>query len=390
VGNKRNKCCCGDCLLGEDDFNRPDANPPTGRWHVVSGEWEIENEELNCVEEGILATTICHPSNYPNGSFVATVKLIGMSNGSVSAWEVGVGKPDSPKYVVEVLHNPMTLQATLKLWSGNKGSVLHEETYFGVNSNATLTVCYAPGLAIDVEIGRIPAIEWCDDNNGEPCYVIGGVAVGNFSFRVGRFDDWRYEAHWLDDPTCPKCPCFCEKSREDFGCYPDVLYLSFISVGADSATLSTIPLYQSFLNPLSYLWPEKVTWYSEVQGCGSPVGAQWTAKFTCGQEDLGALAFGTADYNFEEPSSAQIVFVWVGVDSAIAAWTPRNAIKEDSTCDPIELTFPEVKVNSAFPSPICFDPPCDTTGCYTPYCTDRNNECFISEPDIRFIPKITA
>jgi hypothetical protein len=380
-------CCCASCRLGEDDFNRADASPPTGNWYVVSGEWEILDNELT--GSGVLATTICHPSSYPNGSYVARMKLVGMSDGSVSEWEIGMGNPSSPTYVVEVEHTFATFSATLKLWSGNKASLLHSETYFGVSSDQTLTVCYAPGLAVKATIGFIPAIEWCDASTGSDCYTISGVDVGGFSFRAGTFDDWVYEVHWLDNPACEKCPCFCEKSREDFSCYPPVLYLSFISVGDDEAVLNTIPLYQAFLDPSSYLWPEKLTWYSEVQSCGSPVGAQWTVRFSCQQDDLGDLAFGTADYNFQNPLNSQIVFAWTTGDSSVALYNPRLAIKAESTCNPIELEFPEVKVNSAFPSPGCMDPPCDTVGCYTPYCTDRNLECFVDEPDIRFVLKVT-
>jgi len=383
-------CCCGNCRLGEDNFDRPDANPPTGLWHEISGEWEIKDNELNSISPGILATTICHPPQYPNGSFIATMKLVGASDGTRSFWEVSLGNPTNPAYVVTVSHNFFTSQATLTLWKGNKSLIVHEETYSGVSYDIPLKLCYAPGLAVVAQIGVIPHIEFCDDGIGDDCYSSGGTPVGNFAFREGTFDDWLYELHWLDRPDCEKCPCFCEKSRDDFACYPDILYLSFISIGADSAALATIPLYQSFLNPTSYLWPEKVTWYSEVQGCGSPVGAQWTAKFTCTQEGMGTLGFAGPDYDFQSPSVNQPSFAWVEIGPLQTAWTVRNAIKDESTCNPIELIFPELQVLCAFPSPICFDPPCDTIGCHTPYCTDRSSECFTSCPDIRFTPVVTA
>lgn len=384
------KCCCLGCELGSDDFNRANSNPPTGNWHVVSGEWEILNNELNCITTGVLATTICHPTVYDNGSYISTMKLVGMTSGAITEWEVGVGDPSSPDYVVEVIHNFATSQATLKLWSGNKSSVRHERTYDGVSEDATLTICYAPGLAIDVEIGFIPPLEFCDNHIGERCYTLSGTNVGGFSFRKGRFDDWDYVVHWLDNKACPKCPCFCEKSNTDYSCFPEILYLSFVSVGPLGAVLNQVPLYQSFLDPTSYLWPEKVNWYSETQNCGSPVNAQWTARFSCGQQDLGSLAFGTGDHNFEDTSDSQIVFSWVDSSPPHSAFEPKNAIKASSTCDPLSLVFPDVSINSAFPSPICNDPPCDVDGCHTPYCTDLNDQCYGSIPSIIFSPRITA
>ena len=380
------RCCCGNCKLGEDDFNRADANPPTGSWHEISGEWEIESNELNCITNGTLATTICHSSIYANGSYVMRVTLIGMDDGSVSEWEVSTGNPSSPNYVVEVLHNFSTKQATLKLFSGNKSSLIHEETYSGVTANRQMTLCYSPGLTIDVSIGGNPQIEFCSDVTGAACYDVSGTNVGGFAFRKGRFDDWFYDLHWLDLAKCEKCTCFCEKSREDFKCYPDTLYLSFDNT-VGGAALATIPLYQSFLNSSSYLWPEKVAWYSDVQNCGGPVGAQWTARFLCGQEDLGSLAFGTADYQFEDPTFSQIAFRW---EDSGSAFDKRDAIKASSTCDPILLTFPALAANCAFPSSICTDPPCDVDGCYTPYCTDLNDQCYEGDcPDIQFTPKVT-
>lgn len=379
-------CCCDTCPLGADDFNRADANPVTGSWHEISGDWEIKSNKLNCLTAGVLATTICHASKYTNGSYVMRVTLAGITDGTVDEWEMSCGNPSSPNYVVEVLLNTMTNQATLKLYSGNKATLLKEQTYDGVTSDRDITICYAPGLTIDVSIG-IPDLEFCSDATGAACYDVGGTNVGGFAFRKGRFDDWVYDLHWLDLEICEKCTCFCEKSRDDFKCYPPVLYLSFENT-AGGAVQGTIPLYQAFANVSSYPWPEKVAWYSEVQNCGSPVNAQWTARFLCGQDNLGSLSFGTSDYVFESLSFSQIAFSW---NDSGNSFEKRDAIKGSSTCDPILLTFPSLRVNCATPSPICTVAPCDFPNeCSTPYCTDLNDQCYEDCPDIQFTPKVTA
>lgn len=381
------RCCCTSCRLGADNFNRADENPVSGAWHEISGDWEVKDNELNSVSDGVLATTICHPGIYTNGSYVMRVRLIGMADGSKSSWEVSAGDPDSPNYVVEVTHSFASKQATLSLYSGNKTTLIHEETYSGVTNDREMTLCYSPGLTIDVSIESNPQIEFCSDVTGDTCYDSGGTDVGGFAFRKGKFDDWIYELHWLDLEKCEKCTCFCEKSREDFKCYPDVLYLSFDNT-VGGATLPSIPLYQGFLNSASYLWPEKVAWYSAVQNCGGPVGAQWTARFLCGQEDLGSLAFGTADYVFESLSVSQIAFGWADNGNS---FEKRDAIKAASTCEPILLTFPSIAANCASPSPSCTGGgvDCDAASCSTPYCTSLNTECYDDCPDIQFTPKVT-
>ena len=379
------RCCCASCRLGEDDFNRPNENPVSGAWHEISGDWEVLNNQLNCVTTGVLATTICHAAKYTNGSYVMRCTLAGITSGGITEWEMSCGDPGAPNYVIEVLLNSLSNQATLKLYSGNKTTLIREQTYNGVTADRQITICYSPGLTIDVSIG-VPDLEFCSDASGAACYNSGGTDVGGFAFRKGRFDDWVYDLHWLDLEECEKCTCFCEKSRDDFKCYPDVLYLSFDNT-VGGASLPSIPLYQGLLNSASYLWPEKVAWYSAVQNCGGPVGAQWTARFLCGQEDLGSLAFGTADYVFESLSVSQIAFGWADNGNS---FEKRDAIRAASTCEPILLTFPSIAANCATPSPICFVAPCDFPNeCSTPYCTDLNDQCYEDCPDIQFVPKVT-
>jgi uncharacterized repeat protein (TIGR01451 family) len=61
MGSIGNCCCDVDCEITADDFNRADANPPTGDWHVVGGEWEIDNNQLEMITEGPILTTIRQP-----------------------------------------------------------------------------------------------------------------------------------------------------------------------------------------------------------------------------------------------------------------------------------------------------------------------------------------
>lgn len=375
------RCCCGNCRLGEDDFNRPDEDPVTGAWHEISGNWEVKDNELT--GSGVLATTVCHAPTML-GSFISTMDLIGFTDGADASWEVGLGDPSNPDYIIEVTYDDTEESVTLKVWNGTKTTELASETYFGSgSSNETLKICYAPSLALAVEIdGRIPALELCDDGSSGPCFEDSGIDVGGFSFRDGTFDNWVYDLHWIDLKICERCPCFCQKSNTDFSCYPENLTLSFVSVGDTSATLPSVTLKQS-LNTPATPWPVKDTWYSTVQNCGSPVSAKWTAKFSCAQEQMGELSFGD-EFHVFTVTNAQFVIDWV-------TGTPKGLRLADSssTCDPLVLEFPEIKIKSAFPSPIC-DVELYPMGASTPLCTDKKTECYEEEPDIRFIPKITV
>lgn len=386
------RCCCPSlpCEIGADDFNRSDSNDPGLKWEIISGEWEIVSNTLR--GDGQLATRICHPPAYTIGSYVAEMLLVGMSDGTTSFWEVWIGDPSAPAYKVEVTHNSMTSQATLSLY--NTTGLVHAETYSGVTTNETLKICWAPEMMVSVFLGnRIPHIDDCTAAAGSPCYTVGMVDVGGFSFVEGRFDDWVYNVHFIENVNCEACSCFCyrtyldEEGRlvKDYSCLPGTLTLTFESVGADAATFPDITLTQSFGSPATP-WPNKEEgWNSQVFSCGLPVFEEFTFRFFCGRPvNVMRLAPLSKDYDINPGQ-----FVWRWVSGANPTNSFRNAIIESSTCEPLSIVFPEIAITSAFPSPIC-DIGLFPFGAHTPYCGSRKDECFANAPDIRFIPRIVV
>lgn len=379
------RCCCIACEIGDDDFNRANANPPSGSWHEISGEFEILGNTLNTITPGVLATTICHPSAYALGSYVADMTLIGMSDGSVATWEVWVGDPAAPAYKVRVTHNSGTSQATLSLFDAV--GLVHAETYSGVTTNQTLKICWAPGMMISAFLGgQNPHIDDCTAAAGAACYTVDMVSVGGFSFADGRFDDWTYQVHYIENQNCEACSCFCWQSKDDYSCFPETLTLTFESVGADAATFPDITLTQSFNDP-SVPWPNKTEgWNSGIYNCGSPVGAEFTFRFLCGRP-VSAMSLIPLDNLWGNPPGGQIVWSWVsGTDPFTSE---RHAITGNSTCDPLSIEFPQIKINSAFPGSDCSidDFP---DGASQPYCSSLSGNCYATEPDIRFIPRIVV
>lgn len=379
------RCCCLPCEIGTDDFNRANANPPSGSWHEISGEFEILGNTLNTITPGVLATTICHPAAYTKGSYVAEVTLIGMSDGSVSTWEVWVGDPAAPPYKVRVTHNSGTNQATLSLF--NTVGLVHAETYSGVTTNQTLTICWAPGMMVSAFLGGfIPHIDDCTAATGSDCYTVGGVDVGGYSFAEGRFDDWTYEVHYIENQRCEACSCFCWQSKLDYSCLPATLTLTFESVGADAATIPDMTLTQSFGSP-SVPWPNKLEgWNSGVYNCGSPVGAEFTFRFLC-DRDIGQMGLIPLNRDYSSDAGLDPQIVWTWLTGTLPSNSARQADASASTCDPLSIVFPEIRINSAFPGSGC-DIGLFPLGGYQPYCGSLSGNCYASAPDIRFIPRI--
>jgi hypothetical protein len=376
------RCCCNiSCELGADDFNRADSEDPGIGWRIVSGTGEIVSNRI--VVDGVVATTICHPPAYPLGSYVAEMMLIGISDASVSFWEVWIGDPSDPSYRVEVSHNSGTNQATLSLYAG--AVLIHAETYSGVTANERLRVCYVPGMMVTATLdGRNPFIDNCDVSIGARCFAItGGPDVGGFAFREGTFDDWSYVVHFIENQTCPLCSCFCWANKDDYACLPATLTLTFESVGADFAEFDDIVLYQSFGSPATP-WPNKTGgWNSEVYSCGEPVFEEFAFRFECGNPVTGmSLTPLTKDFDTELGNQS----VWEWTEGTLPTNSGRNATL-DSTCDPLSIVFPEIKLRSAFPSPGC-DFNDFPFGGNQPRCGSRKDECFDYVPDMRFIPRI--
>jgi hypothetical protein len=379
------RCCCQrpGCELGADDFNRADSDDPGIGWRIVSGTGEIVSNRI--VVDGVVATTICHPPAYPLGSYVAEMMLIGISDASVSFWEVWIGDPSDPSYRVEVSHNSGTNQATLSLYAGLV--LIHAETYSGVTANARLRVCYVPGMMVTVTMdNQNPFIDSCDVSVGARCFAItGGPDVGGFAFREGTFDDWEYVVHFIENQTCPLCSCFCWANKDDYACLPGTLTLTFESVGADYAEIDDIILYQSFGSPATP-WPNKTGgWNSDVVDCDSPVpGILFAFRFNCGTP-IDEMNLQPLSSSYSDELGGQSVWTWASGSSPDNS--ARKAIAEDSTCDPLSIVFPEIRLKSAFPGPDC-DFGLFPFGGHQPYCGSRRDECFSSPPDMRFIPRI--
>jgi len=378
-------CCCVGCRIGDDNFNRANSSDPGTKWRILSGTGSIASNRI--VVNGQVATTYCHPSAYPLGSYVAEMLLVGISDASVSAWEVWIGDPTTPSYKIDVSHNSGTNQATLTVRDG-AGVLIHAETYYGVTTNQTLKICYAPGLMISAFFGGfIPHIDECDATTNARCYVIaGGGDVGGFSLVAGTFDDWIYDVHYIENQTCASCSCFCWKSKLDYSCLPKTLTLTFESVGAIASTFPDIVLYQSFGSP-STVWPNKEEhWNSNVYSCGMPVGAQFAFRFECGRP-VNSMALTPLSKDYNTTLGGNITWSWTS--GTLPTNSARTAILDSSTCNPLSIQFPEIKINSAFPGSGCSFATYPSGG-YQPYCGPLSGTCFASPPDLRFIPRIVV
>lgn len=355
-------CCCDEpgCPLGEDDFNRANANPPSGSWREITGEFEILGNTVNTITPGKLATTICHPSWATEGSFRADFDLVDLRSRSI--FSVGAGDPDASTY--RVTFEPMDMDTPgAKIRVTVIGDVTDSFDYlwpndgFGDSVNTLRAhICFLPGVMLRGSIGQPPAVDVCAVLHGGTCFTSGGVNVGAFFFVDGRFDNWTYETLIIDNFECSPCACFCfrrEGSAKEFSCLPAELCLNFEVVDGYCPDLDgkVITLYQGEASPVDG-YPEKLRWYSEVQDCG---GNQYTFILTCtvvvkdGNNWLYAPSLRMAAGNYILPTT---LFNWL--DPTVPGGMTRDADYDQTTCEPLNMVYPGLTVNS-------FVGPCDDT-----------------------------
>lgn len=393
------RCCCGaqSCVLGSDDFNRPSSTEPGPKWRVLSGDADIVDNYIEVTGAGAkVATTICHPAAYDLGSLIATFTLVNVR--TTSLFEVGVGDPVNSPFRVQFVPSGMdTVNA--KITVRVLGSAGWEESEvpwpvsnLGTSANTieNAQVCYEPKAILRGGIGVVPRADTCIELQGweAACYTVsGGPNVGNFFFTAGSFDDFVFETTILDNWDCPSCGCFCFKrtgTEKDWNCYPTVICLTLeLATGTCDGGINglTIPLYQGFASTTRY--PEKLRWFSEVQNCANGGNYTFVAECTSITKDgtnwFAALSLRMADGNY---ISSNIIFNWVVPETNNAKLPDFNL----STCDPLYLVYPGLKVNS-FVAPCGPPAPPGTMG-YYPFCCPTTT-CYPSPPDIQFNAIIT-
>lgn len=345
------KCCCNvGCPIGDDDFNRADSLVPGPKWKLMSGTGSIVGNKIEV--DGVVATTLCHPPSAVNGSYIATFRLINLR--TVSLFEVGVGDPNTSTYYVRFEPSLMdTIDAKITItvvgsytetfdfaWPGG---------YAGSDNEIDATVCYLPGAILRGSIGVPPPVDSCIPATGDDCYMSGPDPVGGFSLKKGHFDNWNYETTILDIFSCSPCGCFCFKrsgALKEFACFPASMCLNFEVTEGFCPELDgkVITMTQGNLQPNDG-HPEKKSWFSAVQTCG---GNQYAFVLDCttitkdGTNWFIALTLRITGSNYAD---SNIIFNWI--DPSVGLST-RNADYATSTCDPLNLVYPGLLVNSFF------------------------------------------
>ena len=393
-------CCCDvDCELGSDNFNRANADPPSGDWYEISGNWSISSQYITDNNEpGVLATTICHDPEHDEGSWIANFQLKEVR--SRSTYRIRAGDPLSS--VFEIEFEPLDIDtplAKIRVTVSNgvsSNSVEHPwpVTSYGSGVSADQVnafACYQPGVMLRASLGsfggQIPVAAICIGGSGSGCHSVGSQSIGNFSFLEGAFDNWEYFVTAIDDLNCDPCGCYCLKGLKpedrfdpERSCFPDKMKAIFQLIESD------IPDPGCALNDfeieLDLFGNNRDTWLS---GNATICSTTFAIKLNCEVFDDEGQVFRALTMqllNGSDNQTTSIGIQWENPDFD-AGETPgiRFPSFEESTCEPLSLVYNLARLQ-------CFFGPCDEPGVsgFIPYCCPEAG-CSSSCP--RIVYKVT-
>ena len=380
------ECCCLGCELGTDDFDRADANPPSGNWYEISGNWSISgNKLIDNGGSGKLATTICHPPLYEKGSFRATFDLVECR--TRSTFVVGAGDPGTSTYRVTFAFAGMdTGSATVTVTIVGDETVSAVYNWPGGYTSAdkvAVFVCYEPGGALRAHVtagGFTPIYACVGSSVGDNCYDVSGNNVGGFFFVQGAFDNWAYEVTAIDNLDCPACGCLCHKAYYpenkyepiEYSCFPKNLKAIFQLVSAPIPDLGTCFLTDFEVDLAQFDFGRNV-WKSGIQTVCEGFTWDLTARCVYYQDPETGLTWRTLTLEINRIDGASILtmFYWTELNTAIGDTVSVKWPDFDlSTCEPLSLVYkavvPYITATSCYPSGGWFVLCCENDLCGVP------------------------
>jgi len=287
------RCCCDtNCTISTDDFNRANANPPSGSWSVVSGEWEIIGNQLEVITEGPIVTTVRQgPSTRPNTEYSIKMYFVCKNATVGSVFKIICGYENSNTfYWIRLERVGTSMQPKFYRRSGGTDTLLMDiETHpggipFPVDTSGNLfegKICFSQNdWTLDKGSGLGESGEGLEVQNSETQWTYTGTGglgslpstLGMVGFLYGDFDDFAFHYHWEAKAVCDYCSCLCREPSDvdTYAQFPEELLLTFVPL-FDPSTYpcelnnATLALKQgevvdgfSVLSPRKYLWTNEV------------------------------------------------------------------------------------------------------------------------------------
>jgi hypothetical protein len=360
--------------LGEDNFDRADENPVSGKWTEISGDWRVNANTLEAATPGVLVTSIRQPGPTRGGAgYAHQVTVTIVSTGGFTEWHLICNFVDANNfYWIKVYLDSGKYWPAFYIRSGGSDTLVMDKTTHPIYSGwdlesgiLRLRICMAD-------------VEWCIQPTGAQGDLVWQTCVGDVvhslpsdptrglvGYKQGRFDDFRYEIHWEARLDCAYCNCICFNGNDDVRCVAENLVVTMTPASgpyswgfgqcSDPAAITfnmyqqapavaaypTLPTFGA-----AYKTPRKFVWYSElIRGEGGAYaihgGVNWlllVCDLFYSRIYLAVLEYPNADLtHFTARASAGSPY-WSAVDDP-SCGSAKYFDLTDSTCNPFSLVF---------------------------------------------------
>lgn len=198
-------CCCRDCLIFSDDFNRADAASLGAGWDDF-GNWDIN---IGRAITTAVATAICqtiHP--VPDPSMYVEIDTIDEEEGDI--YEVLVNVVDENNYHFARLERNGALDSVLSLGKVAGGA----ET---ITASATINSLIGTARTIGCHIADnefCATASLCTESfvEADPTVFVDGYYSGMGGSDGIEIDAFRFYEHRKTNPLCTSCVCNCQGS----------------------------------------------------------------------------------------------------------------------------------------------------------------------------------
>lgn len=413
------RCCCDPvgCEVAEDDFNRPDSTNLGSKWIEISGDAEIDNQQLHIAVQGITLTTARQPHPVNGGANYNLLILVDIIYEPGEEYHIICGFEDEnnfdwvriypdgtsdggqPNYLCSLNRRTAGVDAVLMDIASHPKTGKWQFQDVGGVFQSSLRICYST-VEWSVSGMRPDETFWTLCDAGGKSQLPNNSAHGLVGFIRGRFDNFVYTVHYESDPECDGCKCLCVTSDTDYSCLPEYLLLTMTPLNQycytnyigeqeccddagpitvllrqevpDMPQLPTIPPSDDInatLGPIfgcpDYRTATKRIWYSDPipaddQGASSGNGqygipnANW---FSLICESAGDIALSIQQYPrlfSDSNSGADVLFEAPDTGTAAGHENAQFLQLAQSTCDPLSMVFGPVKTDDRPAPGLCW------------------------------------
>jgi len=350
-----------------------------------SGDFEISDNTLITVTEGVCLTSYRQPN--PRGNGYHYQVIVDLVVATSSEWGLICKYTDASNFdwVEFYIDGGTHIFPRFYRRSGGSDTLIMDITTHpaGVgfplvgDANVQIEMCYsAVGWTVE---GGSEMERWTTCEASPATSLPADTTVGFVGKTKGDFDNWVYNYHRLSNLPCPVCDCLCEDPEDpsDYKCIPEELTMTLRPIapftdpygGCAAGGDVVLTLYQSaptgvvsLATPTYVASPRKLEWYSDVLYFPDR-GIEMWFFFSCvdGEKRLHQLAYPG---DFPANGSGSGVVEWLG--------NPHGTYQLPDTtgCNPIILHYEVLRVTN------------HDDGVAFPYCDtlpDLDYEIIISE-----------